>query len=1069
MKRRHRLSAFVLLLFPLLLLGAGAFLLSERGLNGVVRPRLESVLSARLGGEVLLGRLELGRGRLAAEGLVLRREGRWRMEVPRLEADFTLRGLLGRRLERLRLESPEGRFERGGEGGMPERPPLTIGRLEVVGGQATVRAAGRDWRVGAIALEGTLADTSPFRLSLRLGEGEGVPAELRGRLAWGKTPALTLEGARWEGRELLAAPLTATFPEEGGSAGGALVLDSFDDRRLGRVLDVFELKNPLPEGTGFSLASLRLGFRREGEDLALELSAREGAVSAGGRKIPFRELRAKGGRRGEAWEGEGSFLLAGTAPLRVRGRYADERLAGALSLDASDPVLLLRQLAGVSLPEVEGGAVLDAEVTAAPGKALVAARLRGTRDLSLFAADLTLRREGESLSGKGALRLRGREMLRGEGTPGRMTVELRPADGRDLALLLPSGKRPAALLSAQGVAGRAELVRGAKGWRGRADLRARRLSAAEGVTGKVEIAGGGEGWSGRADLRAKRLAAGKAVLEDLRLAGRFARSGEKTVFREGRVSARLSGEGLPSARLSAAGEGELAGRDFRLRFERFSAGEVEYLSADGTAGLTGGRVTGSGTVEGRLGGKLRLDLSASLGLAEALKGAFYANLREIPAGISLKGTFDPGEKRLEAEDLKLRAPGIGRAGLRGFVAPGRAALAGAVEHPDLREALGRLRTAAGEALPALREVSAAGAIRSDLEFSLGSAGWRARGTAFPRGLDLDWPGKKLALAGASGEIPFDLGPGAPAGAGERPGRLAFSRLVLGPAVLAGDSVRLRSGPNRAALDTLLFRLAGGELEIADPAVDLAGKGFAASLAVREASLEELSRALGLPEMAGSLSADLGRIRLEKGTLTTEGEMAVDVFGGRIRVRNLRLESLFTKYPTCSADAEFAGIDLRQLTRTLAFGEINGVADGYVRELRLFGKVPSRFEALLETRPKGTRNISVKALRNLTTISQGGIGAVLSRGVYRFIDFYRYRRIGLYCSLKNDVFVLRGTARDGSGRYLVDGGLLPPKINIIAPEHAISFKEMIKRLQRMERADSKPAESLSSPLSHQDTK
>jgi hypothetical protein len=51
-----------------------------------------------------------------------------------------------------------------------------------------------------------------------------------------------------------------------------------------------------------------------------------------------------------------------------------------------------------------------------------------------------------------------------------------------------------------------------------------------------------------------------------------------------------------------------------------------------------------------------------------------------------------------------------------------------------------------------------------------------------------------------------------------------------------------------------------------------------------------------------------------------------------------------------------------------------------------------------------------------------------------------------------VFVLRGTARKGSERHIVYGGLLPPKIDILAPEHAISFKEMLNRLQRIERAE-----------------
>ncbi len=121
-------------------------------------------------------------------------------------------------------------------------------------------------------------------------------------------------------------------------------------------------------------------------------------------------------------------------------------------------------------------------------------------------------------------------------------------------------------------------------------------------------------------------------------------------------------------------------------------------------------------------------------------------------------------------------------------------------------------------------------------------------------------------------------------------------------------------------------------------------------------------------------------------------------------------------------------------------------------MRLFGFTPAKFSALLESRLEGRRNISVKALNNLAILSQGGLSAALSRGIYRFIDFYRYRKIGIACELERDVFHLRGTAYPGSTRYLVHGGVLPPKIDIIAPPSAIAFSEMLKRLQRIERAD-----------------
>jgi hypothetical protein len=203
-------------------------------------------------------------------------------------------------------------------------------------------------------------------------------------------------------------------------------------------------------------------------------------------------------------------------------------------------------------------------------------------------------------------------------------------------------------------------------------------------------------------------------------------------------------------------------------------------------------------------------------------------------------------------------------------------------------------------------------------------------------------------------------------------------------------------------------------------------------------------------MGGRLGAELPDIRFAKEEISTGGEALLQVFDGAVRGRNMRVNKPFSRYPTYHADIDFTGIDLQLLTQAFSFGEMNGVADGFVHELRLFGPVPSAFRATFETREKGTRNISVKALRNLNTLSQGGLAAALSQGIYRFIDFYRYRKIGIRCWLRNDVFHLEGTAKPGTDTYLIYGGWLPPRIDVIVSTPTISFQEMVKRLKRIER-------------------
>ena len=60
-------------------------------------------------------------------------------------------------------------------------------------------------------------------------------------------------------------------------------------------------------------------------------------------------------------------------------------------------------------------------------------------------------------------------------------------------------------------------------------------------------------------------------------------------------------------------------------------------------------------------------------------------------------------------------------------------------------------------------------------------------------------------------------------------------------------------------------------------------------------------------------------------------------------------------------------------------------------------------------------------------------------------------MGFKCSLKNDKFVLIGIEVEGNKGYLVKGGLLPPKVNVISYTQNISFREMVKRLKRIQEA------------------
>ena len=66
--------------------------------------------------------------------------------------------------------------------------------------------------------------------------------------------------------------------------------------------------------------------------------------------------------------------------------------------------------------------------------------------------------------------------------------------------------------------------------------------------------------------------------------------------------------------------------------------------------------------------------------------------------------------------------------------------------------------------------------------------------------------------------------------------------------------------------------------------------------------------------------------------------------------------------------------------------------------------------------------------------------------------FRYKKIGIHCYLKNDLFTLRGTIREKGKEYLVKRSWIFG-ISVInkKPENQISFKDMISRLKRIGRS------------------
>ncbi len=223
-----------------------------------------------------------------------------------------------------------------------------------------------------------------------------------------------------------------------------------------------------------------------------------------------------------------------------------------------------------------------------------------------------------------------------------------------------------------------------------------------------------------------------------------------------------------------------------------------------------------------------------------------------------------------------------------------------------------------------------------------------------------------------------------------------------------------------------------------------------SIDINGIDLDEVSEALKISRFSGSLSGVIPEASLVGSRLITEGEIVMALFGGEMRVSNLSINNIFSSISSLKASIGIKGIDLGKLTNTFEFGHISGIMQGYINNLVITKGQAESFDALIETVDrKGVRQwISVEALRKISILGSGSPASILNTGIYQFFKKYRYKKMGFKGSLRNDTFHLLGVEAEGNRQYLVRGGLLPPRVDVINYTQDVSFQEMIKRLNRI---------------------
>lgn len=230
------------------------------------------------------------------------------------------------------------------------------------------------------------------------------------------------------------------------------------------------------------------------------------------------------------------------------------------------------------------------------------------------------------------------------------------------------------------------------------------------------------------------------------------------------------------------------------------------------------------------------------------------------------------------------------------------------------------------------------------------------------------------------------------------------------------------------------------------------------------SMTELSTALGWPRMEGQVAAAIPQVTYSDGKLATSGAMQFKLFDGTVTVGNLAMQTPLGLTPRLNADVQFRNLDLGALTRTFAFGAIEGRMDGDVNALQLANWKPVQFDAMFKSSAgRYPRKISQRAVENISALGGAGAAAAVQRSVLRFFKEFNYARIGLTCRLRNGNCAMDGV--DGnpalapvnntaSGYVIVEGSGVPA-ITVLGYNHSVGWDELLARLQRITAGNSKP--------------
>ena len=534
----------------------------------------------------------------------------------------------------------------------------------------------------------------------------------------------------------------------------------------------------------------------------------------------------------------------------------------------------------------------------------------------------------------------------------------------------------------------------------------------------------------------------------------------------------LKSAGLPLGDLTAQAPLDLV---IQLKPE---IGASRLLARLGFKGLSfsaeNGQIMGQ-NLAARLAGDLllteqpRLQAELHLPRGETLWGTVFLNFSQNPVELKAKGVM-AGPGRWRGIDLNGRLGSFGRLAAQGQLLYEKGVFTGQGKLDVAQAALGPIfatfvRDPLSASRPDLASLGPTGQAHLNLRINRTSARTHLRGRLRLMGGGLA-QGKETLLQGLDVELPiaYILGGHPPKPprppAADHWGRLRLKRLGLGGMNLGPFDLPISLLPNRLYLGQGLdIPLWGGRVQLADIKVDEPlSPLFQARLQARLSGLDLERASTDAIKLKGSLRGRLAPVVLSQQSLKAQGALNGDMFGGSLKITHINLERPFTPGREIGADLDMKKVNLGQLSQALDIGSITGAVDVSVKGLRLAYGQPVAFDLRVESVKEADveQKVSLKAVNSISILGTGsGIGGFGVDMLKYFFQEFPYEKIGFQCTLRNDVFRIKGLIKDDGEEYIVKKPLFTG-INVInrSGDNQISFSDMLKRLKRVTAKETK---------------